>query len=301
MSLQSLGRGCALAVLFVCNAVSVPAQVRYVELGIDGFFSQTGNNPPQLVRANFSAVVSGNDLSEQAAPNDISGIAAPTVTVGGGNLHGSTLTLASTAPSKWTYTSTSYPNNGAAFADYGSGTYAVSVNGTTYGTLGFPTGLLAPSIPQASFSTGSWSGGSLYFDPAQALTISSNTFASNYTAGRAAILIQVSDLTDNSATAFQRQADTFSTLTGQTEALTLAANTLTPGHTYQVAIDFDVLVNTSGTAAPDTTTINGVTAFAMFQRETVADFVAVPEPAAWGLFGGAAALGLAAWRRRVLA
>ncbi len=298
MSLPPPWRAVARTALLVISVTALSAQVRYIELGIDGLFVENSNNSPQLLRANFNATVSGNDLADLVAPNDISGIAAPTVVVGGGNLQGTTLTLANTSPSKWTYTSTSYTANGLAFQDFGSGTYAVTVNGTTFTTLGFPTSILAPNIPQAMFSSGAWSNGSLLVDPTQALTITTNSFSTNYAAGKAGILVSVSDLSDSSAGAFQPQANTFSTLTGQSESLTIAANSLTPGHTYQVAIDFDVLVNVSGVAAPDTTTVSGVTALAMFQRETFANFVAVPEPATWALLGGAAALGLAAWRRR---
>lgn len=298
MSLRLTRRWCALAAFGLLSAAMVSAQVRYIELGIDGLFAQTSNSSPQLLRANFKATVSGNDLADMAAPNDISGIAAPTVVVGGGNLHGTTLTLSNTSSSNWTYVSANYAANGLTFQDFGSGTYAVTVNGTTYSTLGFPTSILAPNIPQATFSSGTWVGGVLNVDPTQSLTINTNTFSTNYTAGKAGILVSVSDLSDSSPGAFQPQVNTFSTLTGQTETLTIAPNSLTPGHTYQVAIDFDVLVNVSGTAGPDTTTMSGVTAFSVFQRETFANFLAVPEPATWALWGGAGALGLAVWRRR---
>jgi hypothetical protein len=290
-------RGIALAAVGVLSATILPAQIRYIELGIDGFFVQTSNSSPQLVRANFNAMVSGNDLQNMVAPNDISGIAAPTIVVGGGNLQGNTLTLTNSNSSRWIYSSTSYPNNTSAFGDYGSGTYTVTAGGATY-SMGFPSTIAAPSIPQATFSSGSWVNGVLNVDPTQALTISTNTFSANYVAGKSAILVSVSDLTDSGPGAFQPQASTFSTFTGQTESLNIAANALTPGHTYQVEIDFDVLVNATGIAGPDTTTTSGVTAFAVFQRETVANFLAVPEPATWALLGGAAALGLAMWRRR---
>lgn len=284
------GRFCAVLLAFAGGAAVTAQTVTTVQLSLVGHFLQSGNNAPALQGATLEATVFGSNLS---------GIAAPTFTVGGGNKASEVDALQNETASRWNFNTGSYGTLGALLGDYGAGTYSFTANGTTYSTLGFPSTTTAPNVPQATVSAGIWNGSVLSVDPTQSLTITSNTFGTgasgHYVSGQALITIGVFDAVTGVTI---QEMDTSATFSGQTLSLTLPANALTAGQSYDVALEFDVLVDAAGQAGPDTTTLAGVNAFSSFERNTGFTIEAVPEPATYALLGGLAALGVVCSRRR---
>lgn len=163
-------------------------------------------------------------------------------------------------------------------------------------------GDLYPNTPFfTGLSVGNFSAGKYYIDPAQALTLASNSFSTNYSVSAARITIDIQDLAGN-AIAFA------STTSADQLSLNLAANFLVPGTEYLVKLGFDRFVGTTYQEILDLHNPDGFYDSASLHADLNTEFsystytsfslVAVPEPSTYAVSFGAAMFGLVVWRRR---
>jgi hypothetical protein len=146
-------------------------------------------------------------------------------------------------------------------------------------------------------------GGVYQLDPANAWTLNSGTFTFNVPVGaansRIEIAISGTGVNFNEAAGF----GTANTFSGSTGSMSLSsgdveAPTFLAGNNYNVEIRF-----LSGTDYQDIGLAVGQTAgsafgAALYDSHLSFTIQAVPEPSTYAAFAGAAALGLAFWRRR---
>jgi hypothetical protein len=129
-------------------------------------------------------------------------------------------------------------------AVFANGTYGFTFGGRT---VPVPlTGDLYPAIPVATVSGGTWSNGTLTVERAQPLSITIN-FSQNYAAGSARLGINVGGGPNSGA---PLGADTSNGFNQPQLTLTIPANTLTAGATYEVYLEANRIVNLNTTAAP---------------------------------------------------
>lgn len=182
------------------------------------------------------------------------------------------------------------------------GGYWDSANFYTRHVAGDIIGDLYPNTPFfTGLSAGNFSAGKYYVDPAQSLTLASNTFATHFSAGATRISIDIQDLADNAiANATTTAADQLS--------LTLAASFLVPGTEYLVKLEFDRFINNTAQEITFTQNTDGhfgdaaslgtVDAEFLYSTYTSFSLVAVPEPATTSALFGVAMLGVLGLRRR---
>ena len=212
---------------------------------------------------------------------------------------------------QWSYAGSNYvpagglPANQVALNSIaGSGSYGFTVGGVSLPNVSLPTSVTTPSVPVMAASSGVYSGSgsnwTLTVNAAQSITFSgaSMPFGAGYTSGQSGIIMMFMDETTGTTLIEQ---DTLSSFSGTSESFTLAANYLTPGHTYDLQTEYLTSVNASGPVNPDTTTISGGLVVSGFGRTTDLTIVAsaIPEPSSSALALGLAALaGVMALRRR---
>jgi hypothetical protein len=252
------------------------------------------------------------------AGGNISGITPPTVTLPAGSQAPANLPVAHNGgvlvynDGEWRYGS-----DGAGGGGYGvglavvpnlnnlfvNGVYGVTVQGNSYSLdLDGPanTDAFFPGfIPTLTMSGGSWSGGKYVIDVTQALTITTNSFAALHTTGVGAFInIDVEDVGQEllfsriAPTSFASEIESNTGIT--TATFTIAANTLTSGQDYFGSASFHRIVS-QDTSQP------GIFAVAWWGNETGFTISAIPEPSTYAALAGIGALGLAIWRRRLVA
>jgi hypothetical protein len=172
------------------------------------------------------------------------------------------------------YSGPSKANLTAVTTYYGGGSYSVTVGSNTITNYG-----------------GAWVGTNYVMSANSALSITSN--AIGITTGQSGLIsIEVDDANGNPV----NRIDTFDTPSATTATLSLLGNTLTAGHTYQISIDFNALIDEDSTSIPGTLGVSSFTRSTSFNLEVTS---AVPEPSTFGIAAGVAALlGVAVVRRR---
>ncbi len=264
-----------------------PPAVTSVVLGKGDSYEQTSAAPPTTaVSHRFQVSINGGNLDA---------ITPPTVVVPGGTQAG-TVTLSDHSSDEWQFKNTHFVDLNAVNSAYGSGTYTTTVNGTTYSTLGFPSGVFSPNIPAASTNIGTWSGSVLLVDPSQSLTITSNVFSTNFVADRSRIALQMYGISGSEI------EDDF-TSSANHLSIDIPAFSLTSGQSYDVNVTFytfvnPTTVNSTGFVLPDTTTLLGAEAVAAFVTDTHFTITAIPEPATGAAMIGGIGLIAGAWHRR---
>jgi len=135
---------------------------------------------------------------------------------------------------------------------YPNGSYTLSYNGKNVPIS--LTGDTFPSQPLANPSVGTWSNGSLYVSPSQAVTIT-YLFGANYLSGSARMTASVSGVgySDNEA------APDF---THTQWSITIPASAMLAGAVFNVTLDSD------NVAAEDTTSVPGFTNASYYEAET---------------------------------
>jgi len=182
------------------------------------------------------------------------------------------------------------------------GGYWDSANFYTRYVAGDIIGDLYPNTPFfTGLSAGNFSAGKYYIDPAQSLTLASNSFATHFAAGATRISIDIQDLAGNAiASATTTSADQLS--------LNLAASFLAPGTEYLVKLEFDRFINNTAqeiTATQnadghfvDAASLGSIDAEFFYSTYTSLSLVAVPEPATYAMLFGLVALAGLVFRRR---
>lgn len=300
----------ALASLAVCSASAQTADLIVVEKL--GHYSQTSAATPSLTNYRFDVAV------QSLAGDDVSGIAAPTVGLAAGSTQptaDSTTHNSGTLvwnDGEWRYGfpnawGVATPGNAGGLTSlntlFTSGDTTVTVQGNTYtlDTNGAANdqAFMVPVIPTLTFGGGTWSGGKYVIDITQELTITTNNWTGFSVAGIGGFMeVGLDGLpigVDDATRVFSRHAPTMFTGDINESAVnatfTVAANTLTAGQDYEGFSTFARMVSRDSSQA-------GIFAIAWWANETSFTVSAVPEPSTYALLAGAAALGLAAWRRR---
>lgn len=192
-----------------------------------------------------------------------------------------------TDTNSWRFEDGNYASASALDLVYADTTYDFNYNdGTTSGTGSVTfTADAYPNVPEATTTAGSWSGGSLVMDVADAFTLSTNTFSTNYSGGfgdRVSIFINGPGFSDSAEVAGS-----------DSTSLMVSAFSLTAGHTYDVELNF-----TNSFASDDLTGDATDDTYASYVTITTFTITAVPEPGSWALMMGLGALGLVGTRRR---
>ncbi len=290
---------CALASSLALTASAQSIVV--ATLSENGRFVQTSNSTAVLQGANFEATIFGSDLS---------GVTGSFV-VPSGTLSGTTQNLAyDSSDGSVRFSSNNFVNANALSAAYGAGNYQFNVNGTTLpSTFGMPSSASSflPNIPLGVLSQGTVSNGFATVNISQSLTISTNTFTSNYQSGHGLVLLSISgpgvNMMIGSAPGFNSNGYNYD----QNQlSFTLPAFSMTSGAQYEVIAQFLVLVDTNSTqstmpatlGSPDLSSLSGATVFSSISRETSFTINAIPEPSATAAAAAGAALAFVAWRRR---
>ena len=185
--------------------------------------------------------------------------------------------------SAWYYESTGHADQATLDATYADTNYDFNFNGSS-ATVAVSNNLYS-NVPVASMNTGSWSSGTFMVNASDALTISSNTFSTNYLDNLSRIEIRV----DGNGNSFSQSANNGNS--GDSQSLNLNAFDLTSGQTYRVEIGF---TRFDGTA----TMITGTDTIGSFTTITTFDLQAVPEPSSWATIAGVLALGCVGGSRR---
>ena len=185
--------------------------------------------------------------------------------------------------SSWYYESSGHANEATLDGIYADTNYDFNFDGNT-ATVAVSNNLYS-NVPVASMNTGSWSGGTFMVNASQALTISSNTFTTNYLDTASRIEIRV----EGDGNSFSQSANNNNT--GDSLSLNLNAFDLTSGQSYRVEIGF---TRFDGSASM----LSGTDTYGSFTTITTFDMSAVPEPSTFAALAGMLALGFAAARRR---
>lgn len=275
-------------------------QVEYVVFSRDNGYTQTAWNSVGQSTTNPWTVgfyVSGTSLD---SGNPVTSVSFSTPTgsgVASGNLSFNNGEWAAEYP---------YSNAGdmlTAFpdADGSSGFYTLTFNGGTYTTTGLTTNsMYFPNNPMLSLSSGSadWytSNGVTYLvvDPTQDLVLTTNTYTTNFHSGYTRIGWEVSGsgyYLDNG------DGD----LVGNSATITIAANSLISGNTYDLSVEFDRFLALSSVSGSGIAGLDGADVLSFLSSTTsfqIYAYSAVPEPSTYALLVGAVALGGVVWRRR---
>ena len=185
--------------------------------------------------------------------------------------------------SSWYYEATGIADEATLDATYADTNYNFNFDGKT-ATVAVANNLYS-NVPVASMNTGSWSGGTFTVNASQALTISSNTFLTNYQENSSRIEIRV----EGDGNSFSQSANNNNT--GNSLSLNLNAFDLTSGNSYKVEIGF---TRFDGSA----TMLSGTDTYGSFTTITTFNMSAVPEPGTFAAIAGMFALAFATARRR---
>ena len=185
--------------------------------------------------------------------------------------------------SAWYYESSGHADQATLDATYADTNYDFNFNGSS-ATVAVSNDLYS-NVPVASMNTRSWSSGTFMVNASSALTISSNTFTTNYLDNMSRIEIRI----DGNGNSFSQSANNSNS--GNSLSLNLNAFDLTSGLTYRVEIGF---TRFDGTA----TMLTGTDTIGSYTTITTFDLSAVPEPSSWSLIVGVLAMGFAGARRR---
>lgn len=255
----------------------------------------------------FEVTVSG--------PSFGSGITAPVVTLGSGSTYPSANpsvhdggTLYFNSDGEWGYGSPD--GEGIAMSSnlnvYFSQTTAYNVNvlGNNV-SLNFNSSAF-PIVPDFIFSQGTWSNGTLLFDPTQNLTITIGNLGGfksgtsgttpDYDAsgvgGHVNLFLRDGSTVLTDQDLFSRVGPPGATFTENPGSIsyTLTANALNAGKTFFGEGIFQTMT--------DYNTTGGYTNVALMESMTSFSITAIPEPSTYAAMASALALGLAAWHRR---
>lgn len=264
-----------LVLLLGCaTLVSLSGQSTFflIDKAID--YSQTDNSTPTFnsdIGHSFIAQVA--DMS--GTYNASNPATAPTV-----DDNTTTWTLAySSHFNAWYYEASGFSDEASLDAVYADTNYDFNFDGSM-ATVAVSNDLYS-NIPMASMNTGIWSGGTFVVDPSEALTISTNTFTTNYLNGASRIEIRIS------GDSFSDSADNNNS--GDSLSLNLSAFDLSPGGNYEVEIGFTRFDGSD-------TMLSGTDTFGSYTSITTFNLHAVPEPSSFGFWAGLGALGIV-WRR----
>lgn len=251
------------------------------------------NPAMDLFPAQFEAEINGTalDPTHPAPPNHVT---TPAGTVTGFDL------AAPDGSHGWQYRS-GFTSKSAMDSALASGTYAVSLaNGaaTTF-NLGL-TGDSYPNTPFATLTGGTWAGNVYEIDPANAWTLNTGTYSTNFLFSNARIEIDIwgggIDFNKSAGAASGHPysaSDTHASLDlDSSEPPTFLA-----GNTYVVDIRFSRIIDyqdISGDIGQDVGSAFGVS---MYESMLSFSVQAVPEPSAYAALAGVLSLGFVAWRR----
>lgn len=188
--------------------------------------------------------------------------------------------------SAWYYESSGHASEAALDAVYADTNYNFNFNGNT-ATVAVANNLYS-NVPVASMNTGSWSGGTFMVNASDALTISTNTFTTNYLDTASRIEIRI----DGNGNSFSQSVNNNNT--GSSLMMNLNAFDLVSGQNYRVEIGF-TRFDGSATMLSGTDTYGSFTTITTFDLQAMS---AVPEPSAWALIVGGLSLGFVSTRRR---
>ena len=251
------------------------------------------NNQTDIATTTYVGAAFGTFVSGTNVP-------APTLTVPSGSKAGA-ISFGSGTSDSWSFHSNNFTDMAALNSAYGPGTYQVVIGSKTVTTLGYPSGVFLPNTPLLTMSSGYWSGGQFYTSASAPLTLSSNTFSSNFSFSHSLIELQIYSMGDGA-----QIADVIAT--GNQVSLNLPAFSFTSGVSYDVNLTFYTLVNTGTTgidslASDDTASLSGADLVATYVQDThfvlnAANTVsAVPEPSTFGVLA-MCFLALPIWLRR---
>jgi hypothetical protein len=301
------------SLLAVCSASAQVADLIILEKL--GNYQQTSASAPTLTNYRFDVAV------QSLAGDDLSGITAPTVSLVAGSTmptsdstthNGGTLVW---NDGEWRY---GFPNawgvstagNAGGLTSlntlFANGVHTVTVQGNTYSLdsdgAANNQAFMVPVVPTLTMSGGSWVGGKYVIDVSQTLTITTNNWSGFSSAGIGGFmevgLDGLPEPLDDATRVFSRMAPTMFAgdinESAVSATFTVAANTLTAGQDYEGFATFARFVYQDTSQA-------GVFAAAWWANETSFTISAIPEPSTYAALAGLAALGLAIWRRRLVA
>jgi hypothetical protein len=189
--------------------------------------------------------------------------------------------------SKYSFTGAGSAGQALLDAAYNNGTYNITAFGATISPS--LTGDSYTNTPMATLSAGTWSGGILYLNPGQALTITTNTFA-GYSGDHIGININ--------APSYNQSPETF---VASSLSATILSGDVISGRTFTVDMAFDKIIGfttITGTSTP----LDGGTLASIYTVSTSFTVQVIPEPATMAeLFGVVALAGAIFQRRRRLA
>lgn len=145
-----------------------------------------------------------------------------------------------------------FSSQSALNAAFPGGTYTLSYNGKNVALQ--LTGDPYPSQPLVTASNGTWSLGTLYVTPGQAVTLT-YLFGANYAAGESRMSARVTGATYS-------DIETASDFSHSQWSITIPASALTSGSAFSVILDSDLI------PTADTTTVPGFTTASYFEAET---------------------------------
>lgn len=275
-----------LLLVMLVPAASVFAQtITFVVVEKKHIYTQTDTGTVTERASNpwgFQSAVEGDNLVTSTNP-----ISSASTNVAAGSTSPNLTLVFNTQDKNWGFSQlfSAQTSLDATFAD---GNYTVNV-GATPVTLALSGGLY-PNNPVPTFSAGSWVGNKLEIDPTQALTINSSTFSTNFSSGLSRVGIDIY------GGSYSQDVDTKAGgYTANSTFLTLAANALTGGQTYNVQVEFNRFTEIDSA-------ISGADSVAVYSSVVEFQIYAIPEPSTYAaIFGGLACLGVAFKRRRALA
>lgn len=212
--------------------------------------------------------------------SDISGITTPTMTIPGGT--GSTTMAYNSGDNAW-LTEGAYGSQSALNAAYANGAYSLTALGQTVSPITLTGDSYTPA-PLATLSGGTISGGVLFWDPSQALTITLNGSGIDHMG----VFV--------SGGLYNQKAENFSVSQVQ---VTINAFDLVAGQSYLVELNFDDIVGgTAPTAVNGTGGMSATEYAAVYGSQTTFTIQAIPEPATYSAIVGGLALAGVLYRRR---
>lgn len=299
-----------LALTAVVTAVtcSFAQSVNFIGVSKVVDYEQTSSSAPTIATNpySFEAFIDGVTLS---ASFPINTPATNTVTTPGGTISSFNY-IWDSGDNMWGYnpgTTYSGISGGSGLNDaLANGTYSFSLHNNAVNFSLSLTGDSYVAAPLVTTNLGTWSGNKLVLtqaEAAMALTISSGTF-SGFNSGIDRVGINLYGI-NNGYNAPEAQTFTLSSLD-----MNLVANSLTPGGTYKVEVDFnnivDYLQNGNNVGANYSTLLNplgsDVKALVMYTTVTTFEIQVIPESSTYAaIFGALALAGAMIHRRRRLA
>ncbi len=176
-----------------------------------------------------------------------------------------------------------------AFGDTG---YTVTLGSYTTPSLDLDS-TKYPNVLQWSLTSGSanWVAGKLYVDPTQTLVLTSNTFSTNFMTGASRVGWEISGLNYD---------DDNDDRSGNTASITIAADSLVSGSTYDLYAEFNRFTDSTSLNSTGNASLDGADYVALMGSGTTLQIYAVPEPSTYALLAGVLAMMGVVWSRRRL-